>query len=97
MAGTEPILRVSGIEVVYGDVLLVLRGVSIDVPAGAIVALLGANGAGKTTTLRAVTGLLPLHRGKITKGTVEVDGHDVSGLDPAAIVRMGVSQVLEGR
>src|SRR3954466_9363629 len=98
MAGTEgPILRLSGVEVVYSDVILVLRGVSLDVPVGAVVALLGANGAGKTTTLRAVTGLLPIHRGRITKGAIEVDGRQVDGSDAAAIVRLGVSQVMEGR
>ena len=90
-------LRVTGAEVVYNDVVLVLRGISLDVPTGSIVALLGANGAGKTTTLRAITGLLGIHRGKLTKGTIEVDGRSAAGLDPAAIVRLGVSQVMEGR
>src|SRR6478672_3804233 len=98
MTGTEgPILRLSGVEVVYSDVILVLRGVSLEVPVGAVVALLGANGAGKTTTLSAVTGLLPIHRGRITKGTIEVDGRPVDGSDAADIVRLGVSQVMEGR
>ncbi len=92
-----PILRVDGLEVVYADVALVLRGVNIEVPDGAVVALLGANGAGKTTTLRAITGLLGLHRGKVTKGRVEFRGRSVTGLDPAAIVKLGVSQVMEGR
>jgi branched-chain amino acid transport system ATP-binding protein len=78
-------------------VVLVLRGVSITVPAGKIVALLGANGAGKTTLLRAVTGLLDVHRGRITKGSVQLDGHDITRADPAAIVRAGLSQVMEGR
>ena len=95
--GTPPILRVSNVEVVYNDVILVLRGVSLDVPHGSIVALLGANGAGKTTLLRAVSGLLKVHRGVITKGSVELDGENIRGLDPAAIVRKGVSQVMEGR
>src|SRR5688572_30566008 len=95
--GDGPILRVGNVEVVYNDVILVLRGVSLEVPTGSIVALLGANGAGKTTLLRAVSGLLRLHRGAITKGSVELDGHDIHHLDPAAIVRRGVSQVLEGR
>ena len=95
--GSAPILRIANVEVVYSDVILVLRGVSLDVPHGSIVALLGANGAGKTTLLRAVSGLLKVHRGVITKGSVQLDGEDVHGLDPATIVRRGVSQVLEGR
>jgi branched-chain amino acid transport system ATP-binding protein len=93
----EAILAVRNVEVVYNDVALVLRGVSIDVPTGAIVALLGANGAGKTTLLRAITGLLKVHRGEITKGSVEVEGEKVSGLDPAQVVKRGVAQVMEGR
>ena len=93
----ETILRVRNVEVVYGDVVLGLRGVSIDVPSGSIVALLGANGAGKTTLLRAVTGLLGVHRGRIAKGTIELDGRRIDGLDPATIVRRGISQVIEGR
>jgi branched-chain amino acid transport system ATP-binding protein len=88
---------VQGLEVVYSDVILVLRGVSLDVPSGSVVALLGANGAGKTTTLRAITGLLGLHRGKVTKGAIEIDGQPITGLDPSAIVRRGVSQVMEAR
>jgi branched-chain amino acid transport system ATP-binding protein len=94
---TEPLLRIRNAEVVYGDVILVLRGVSLEVPAGAIVALLGANGAGKTTVLRTVSGLLDIHRGELTKGTIEFDGNRIDKLDPAAIVRRGVSQVMEGR
>src|SRR3954464_5266568 len=96
-AAAQPILRVSGLEVVYSDVILVLRGVGLEVAQGSVVALLGANGAGKTTTLRAITGLLSIHRGKVTKGVIQVDGKDVHSLDPAATVRMGVSQVMEGR
>jgi branched-chain amino acid transport system ATP-binding protein len=92
-----PVLRVQGLEVVYSDVILGLRGVSLEVPTGAIVALLGANGAGKTTTLRTITGLLGIHRGKVTKGVIEIDGQPTTGLDPSAIVRLGVSQVMEGR
>jgi branched-chain amino acid transport system ATP-binding protein len=91
------ILAVRNLEVVYQDVVLVLRGVSLAVPDGEIVALLGANGAGKTTLLRAITGLLAVHRGRITKGTVELRGERIDGRDPAAIVRRGVAQVMEGR
>jgi branched-chain amino acid transport system ATP-binding protein len=95
--GNAPILRLSNVEVVYNDVILVLRGVSLAVPEGGVVALLGANGAGKTTLLRAVSGLLKIHRGVVTKGTIELDGDDIHHLDPADIVRRGVSQVMEGR
>ncbi|OLF13373.1 ABC transporter ATP-binding protein [Actinophytocola xanthii] len=90
-------LSVNNLEVVYDDVVLVLRGVSLDVPHGTVVALLGANGAGKTTLLRAVTGLLVAHRGKITKGSVRLDGTDITRADPAQVVRGGVGQVMEGR
>jgi branched-chain amino acid transport system ATP-binding protein len=88
---------VRNLEVVYNDVVLVLRGVSLEVPEGKVVALLGANGAGKTTLLRAITGLLRVHRGEITKGTVELQGERIDGRDPADIVRRGVAQVMEGR
>jgi branched-chain amino acid transport system ATP-binding protein len=91
------VLSVRNLEVVYNDVVLVLRGVSVDVARGSIVALLGANGAGKTTLLRAITGLLPVHRGEITKGKVLLAGRDVTGADAAAIVKAGVGQVMEGR
>jgi branched-chain amino acid transport system ATP-binding protein len=95
---TEPdVLSVENLEVVYDDVVLVLRGISLDVGDGQIVALLGANGAGKTTTLRAITGLLEIHEGEITKGEIEFDGHDVTDLDPARRVALGISQVMEGR
>jgi branched-chain amino acid transport system ATP-binding protein len=90
-------LQVQNLEVVYDDVMLVLRGVSLNVPPGKIVALLGANGAGKTTLLRAVTGLLDVHDGEITKGAVTLDGEPISGLRPSAIVRRGIGQVMEGR
>jgi branched-chain amino acid transport system ATP-binding protein len=93
----RPVLSIRNLEVVYNDVALVLRGVSLDVPEGGIAAVLGANGAGKTTLLRAITGLLKVHRGEITKGTVELDGERIDRLDAAAIVRKGVSQVMEGR
>jgi len=96
-APAATLLSVANLEVVYNDVALVLRGVSLEVPEGSIVALLGANGAGKTTLLRAITGLLPVHRGKITKGSVRLGGDVVSGLDAAGVVRRGIAQVMEGR
>jgi branched-chain amino acid transport system ATP-binding protein len=92
-----PVLEIRNLEVVYEDVILVLRGISLDVPEGKIVALLGANGAGKTTTLRAITGLLEVHRGEITKGRITLDGERIDGLPPEAIVKKGLSQVMEGR
>ncbi|MEU8898973.1 ABC transporter ATP-binding protein [Nocardia sp. NPDC048505] len=90
-------LEVRDLQVVYEDVILVCRGISLDVPEQGIVALLGANGAGKTSTVRAVTGLLGVHRGRITAGTVAVDGVEVTTANPARIVAAGVGQVLEGR
>jgi branched-chain amino acid transport system ATP-binding protein len=90
-------LLVQNLEVVYDDVMLVLRGVSLRVPPGEIVALLGANGAGKTTLLRAISGLLDPHDGEITKGSISLDGKPLHHLSPAAIVRRGVTQVMEGR
>ena len=93
----QPILAVQNLEVVYSEVILVLRGMSIAVARGSIVALLGANGAGKTTALRAITGLLRIHRGRITKGTVSFDGSSLDGADAPAIVRRGLAQVMEGR
>ena len=90
-------LSVENLEVVYNDVVLVLRGISLEVGDGQIVALLGANGAGKTTTLRAVTGLLEVHEGDITKGEIDFNGHDVTHLEPSRRVEMGISQVMEGR
>jgi branched-chain amino acid transport system ATP-binding protein len=94
---SDTILRVRNLEVVYSDVILVLRGVSLDVRTGSIAALLGANGAGKTTLLRAVSGLLKVHRGEVTKGSVELDDQRLDNLDASRIVRKGVSQVMEGR
>jgi branched-chain amino acid transport system ATP-binding protein len=91
------VLSVENLEVVYNDVVLVLRGISLEVGDGQIVALLGANGAGKTTTLRAVTGLLEVHEGDITKGEIDFNGHDVTHLEPSRRVEMGISQVMEGR
>ncbi len=91
------ILTVNNLEVVYNHVVLVLRGMSLKVPRGAVVALLGSNGAGKTTTLKAISGLLPLENGQITDGGVEFDGRSLRGLAPHQIVRAGLFQVLEGR
>jgi branched-chain amino acid transport system ATP-binding protein len=91
------VLAVQNLEVVYDDVMLVLRGVSLEVPDGRIVALLGANGAGKTTLLRAISGLLRVHDGKVTNGSVTVDGKPIHRSAPAAIVSRGVKQVMEGR
>jgi len=93
----DKLLAVKNLEVVYKDVILVLRGVSLEVPAGTIVALLGANGAGKTTLLRGITGLLDINGGAITKGTVTLDGEDIGRLSPEQVVEAGVSQFLEGR
>ncbi|MGH9186966.1 MAG: ABC transporter ATP-binding protein [Acidimicrobiales bacterium] len=90
-------LDISNLEVVYDEVQLVLRGVSLQVPTGTIVALLGANGAGKSTLLRAISGLLDLHEGKITKGKISFDGRRVDGANASAIVSSGITQVLEGR
>ncbi len=90
-------LEIANLEVVYNEVILVLRGLSIEVPDGHIVALLGSNGAGKTTTARAITGLLDVHEGKSTKGSVTWNGKDITHGEPASIVRGGISQVMEGR
>lgn len=90
-------LEVANLEVVYNDVILVLRGLSVEVPTGKIVSLLGSNGAGKTTTARAVTGLLDNHEGKVTKGNIVWDGEDITHANPAGIVRGGIAQVMEGR
>jgi len=91
------LLDVNGIEVIYNHVILVLKGVSLQVPEGGIVALLGANGAGKTTTLKAVSNLLAAERGEVTKGSITFDGARVDRLDPSALVKRGVIQVMEGR
>ena len=90
-------LEVTNLEVVYNDVVLVLRGLSLEVRDGQIVALLGANGAGKTTTLRAVTGLLDIHDGDVTKGTIVWDGEKIHDAEASRIVRAGIAQVMEGR
>ena len=94
---TDTVLSIQNLEVVYSDVIVALRGVSLDVPTGAIVALLGANGAGKTTVLRAISGLLPTHRGRITKGSISLDGTVVNERSSASLVGHGVVQVMEGR
>src|SRR5687768_18097706 len=91
------LLSVNGIEVIYDHVILVLKGVSLTVPEGGIVSLLGANGAGKTTTLKAISNLLHAERGDVTKGTIEFKGKRVDKLTPNDLVRMGVCQVMEGR
>ena len=90
-------LKLNNIEVVYSDVILVLRGVSLEVGDGKIVALLGANGAGKTTTLKAISGLLHTELGEVTRGSIEFGGARLDRLGPEAIVQRGIVQVLEGR
>jgi branched-chain amino acid transport system ATP-binding protein len=94
---TEPILSVLNIEVIYDHVILVLRGVSLDVLEGQIVALLGANGAGKTTTLKAISNLLRAERGDVTKGRIMYRGERIDQLDPSSLVKRGICQVMEGR
>ncbi|HET9902205.1 MAG TPA: ABC transporter ATP-binding protein [Xanthobacteraceae bacterium] len=96
-AAAEAILSVNNIEVVYDHVILVLKGVSLSVPHGGIVALLGANGAGKTTTLKAISNLLKAERGEVTKGAIVFDGAQVEALSPNELVRRGCIQVMEGR
>jgi branched-chain amino acid transport system ATP-binding protein len=91
------LLEVNGIEVIYNHVILVLKGVSLAVPEGGIVALLGANGAGKSTTLKAISNLLRAERGEVTKGSVQFEGERVDRLNPSALVERGVIQVMEGR
>jgi len=93
----RPILAVNNIEVIYDHVILVLKGVSLRVPEGGVVALLGANGAGKSTTLKAVSGLLRTERGDVTKGSIELSGEPIHRRDPDEVVRRGVVQVMEGR
>ena len=96
-AAARALLVVNNIEVVYNHVILVLKGVSLRVEQGGVVALLGANGAGKTTTLKAISNLLRAERGEVTKGTIELAGQNVAALSPTELVRRGVVQVMEGR
>jgi len=93
----DAILTVNNIEVIYDHVILVLKGVSLGVPKGGIVALLGANGAGKTTTLKAISNLLHSERGEVTKGSIVFDGEEVQARSPNELVRRGCVQVMEGR
>jgi branched-chain amino acid transport system ATP-binding protein len=93
----EPILSVANIEVIYDHVILVLKGVSLDIQEGQIVALLGANGAGKTTTLKAISNLLRAERGDVTKGKILYRGERIDQLNPAELVKRGLCQVMEGR
>lgn len=90
-------LRLNNIEVIYSDVILVLKGVSLEVPDGKIISLLGANGAGKTTTLKAISGVLYTELGEVTDGSIEFDGERIDGKAPEEIVQMGIVQVMEGR
>ena len=93
----KPILSVNNVEVIYDHVILVLKGVSLVVPEGGIVALLGANGAGKSTTLKSISNLIGAERGDITKGSIEFDGQRIDGISPNRLVRRGLIQVMEGR
>jgi branched-chain amino acid transport system ATP-binding protein len=90
-------LTINNIEVIYDEVILVLRGLSLVVPKGKIVALLGSNGAGKSTTLKAISGLLPSERGEITDGAITLDGADITHVDAAARVKLGLALCMEGR
>jgi branched-chain amino acid transport system ATP-binding protein len=92
-----PLLSVNNIEVIYDDVILVLKGLSLEVEEGQIVAVLGANGAGKTTTLKAISGLLKTEEGEVTDGVITFDGTKINGLEAEKIVKLGVFQVMEGR
>ncbi len=96
-ATAQPLLALNNVEVIYDHVILVLKGVSLTIADGAIVALLGANGAGKTTTLKAVSNLLASERGDVTKGSIEYRGRRIDRLTPWQVVKLGVVQVMEGR
>lgn len=93
----QPLLKLNNVEVIYSDVILVLKGLSLDVPQGQIVALLGSNGAGKSTTLKAISGLLKPEDGEVTDGEIVYDGDTIQHKDAAEIVRSGIFQVMEGR
>ena len=97
MAQSGALLAVNNIEVIYNHVILVLKGVSLEVAASGIVALLGGNGAGKTTTLKAISNLLRAERGEVTKGSISLAGERIDALDPASAVKRGLIQVMEGR
>ena len=96
-ASAAPVLSINNIEVIYDHVILVLKGVSLQVEQGGIVALLGANGAGKTTTLKAISNLLQAERGEVTKGNIEFKGDEIQSLSPNQLVKRGCIQVMEGR
>ncbi len=96
-ASSESVLDINNIEVIYEDVILVLRGLSLSVPEGKIIALLGSNGAGKSTTLKSVAGLLPSEHGEVTQGNIVYQGRKITRANPAEIVKMGISLVMEGR
>jgi branched-chain amino acid transport system ATP-binding protein len=96
-AATVPLLQVNNIEVIYDHVILVLKGVSLTIPEGGLVGLLGANGAGKSTTLKAISNLLRVERGEVTKGSIEFRGRRIDRMDAAGLVRQGIVQVMEGR
>ncbi len=97
LSSVSALLELNSVEVLYDDVILVLRGLSLEVPEGHIVALLGSNGAGKTTTLKAISGLLKVEDGEVTDGSIRFDGHEIHGLPADRIVRRGIFQVVEGR
>ena len=96
-SAASPLLAVNNIEVIYNHVILVLKGVSLEVPEGGVVALLGGNGAGKTTTLKAISNLLRAERGEVTKGSIAFAGERIDALDAASVVKRGLIQVMEGR
>jgi branched-chain amino acid transport system ATP-binding protein len=96
-ANSDNILAINNIEVIYDHVILVLKGVSLNVPKKGIVAILGANGAGKTTTLKAISNLLHAERGEVSKGSIHFDGKEIHNQSPNELVRQGCIQVMEGR